>query len=132
MTIDRFDTDGNADEPLADGATWLLDLVAAVDHLRRGHRPGLTLWDALEEALRWTLPDPERDDAWEVPDPLADTLRRVLTNADTPVARTLQTAVRQWVTATADRCNGGHHWPHPQPRRGFPPPMLAAPGDPSV
>mgnify|MGYP006883575816 CR=1 FL=1 len=31
---------------------WL-DVVSAVDYLSRGHRPGLTVYDALEEALRW-------------------------------------------------------------------------------
>lgn len=129
MTTDLLDTDGDTGEPLDDGATWLLDLVATVDHLRRGHRPGLTVWDALEEALRWSLPDLERDEAWATPDPLADTLHRALAQVDTPVAVALQAAVRHWVTAMAERCNGGHHWPHPQPRRGFPPPILAATGD---
>jgi hypothetical protein len=44
--------DDDAGEVLAEGGTWLLDVVAAVDHLGRGHRPGFTVWDALEEALR--------------------------------------------------------------------------------
>ena len=35
------------DEP-AEGGTWLLDLVAAVDYLRRGIRPDITVWDALD------------------------------------------------------------------------------------
>jgi hypothetical protein len=30
-------------EELAEGGTWLLDLVAAVDHLRRGIRPRITV-----------------------------------------------------------------------------------------
>ncbi len=33
------DSDTNGPEPLDKRGTWLLDLVAAVDHLRRGHRP---------------------------------------------------------------------------------------------
>ena len=33
---------------------WL-DVVSAVDYLSRGHRPGLTVYDALEEALRWHI-----------------------------------------------------------------------------
>lgn len=127
MTTELFDAGDDTGEPLDDGATWLLDLVAAVDHLRRGYRPGLTVWDALEEALRWTLPDLDRDDDWDTPDPLAHALERVLAEADSPVASSVQAAVRRWVTVTAERCNGGHHWPHPQPRRGFPPPMLAVP-----
>ena len=31
---------------------WL-DVISAVDYLSRGPRPGLTVYDALEEALRW-------------------------------------------------------------------------------
>jgi hypothetical protein len=30
-------------EQLEEGGTWLLDLVAAVDHLRRGIRPRITV-----------------------------------------------------------------------------------------
>ena len=129
MTTDLWRADGDTSEALAEGGTWLLDLVAAVDHLRRGHRPGLTVWDALEEAVRWTLPDLDDEAAWQTPDPLVHTLHRLLDQADTPVARSLQIALLQWVTAMAERYNNGHHWPHPQPRRGFPPPLLAASGD---
>jgi hypothetical protein len=112
-------------EPLAEGGTWLLDLVAAVDHLRRGHRPGLTVWDALEEALRWTTDD---DPVWTTPDPLASTLRQLLDQTDTPVADRMQGAIRRWVMTMAARYNNAHHWPHPTPRRGFPPPNLDTTG----
>lgn len=108
-------------EPLNEGGTWLLDLIAAVDHLRRGHRHGFTVWDALEEALRWTLPDDGQDAEWDSPDPLAETLSQVLGQVDVPVAVAFQVAVRRWVDATADRYNAGHHWPHPVARRTFPP-----------
>jgi hypothetical protein len=47
------DSDTNGSEPLDEGGTWLLDLVSAVDHLRRGYRPGFTVWDALAEAIEW-------------------------------------------------------------------------------
>ena len=40
-------------EDLTEGGSWLLELVAAVDFLGRGDRHGLTVWDALEEAMRW-------------------------------------------------------------------------------
>ncbi|MGH9228318.1 MAG: hypothetical protein ACRD07_06210 [Acidimicrobiales bacterium] len=117
------DVDDDGGEVLAEGATWLLDLVAAVDHLRRGYRPGLTVWDALEEALRWTLPAGDDDeDLCDRPDPLADRLRGFLETSG-PTAERLQTALRRWVSAMADRHNSGHHWPHPAPRRGFPPPL---------
>ena len=114
-------------EPLAEGGTLLLDLVAAVDHLRRGHRPGLTVWDALEEAVRWTTSDD--DTVWDTADPLAATLRQLLDQTDAPMADTMQGAVRRWVMAMAGRYNNEQHWPHPTPRRGFPPPGLDATGD---
>lgn len=52
---DYFDTtdDGPLGDDTAEGGACLLDLVAAVDFLRRGDRNGLTVWDALEEAIRW-------------------------------------------------------------------------------
>jgi hypothetical protein len=112
-------------DTLADGGAWLLDLVAAVDHLRRGHRPDLTVWDALEEALRWSHPDPgDSDSLWDRPDPLSGTLYTFLiTRTDRPVAVELQAALRRWVTVMGERYNDGHHWPHPTARRGFPPPL---------
>src|SRR5689334_2525777 len=110
-------------EPLDDGGAWLLDLVAAVDHLRRGIRPGITVWDALDEALRWTTED--ADDAPDAHDPLAVDLAEALARSDEDAATTIQTAIRRWVLTMADRYNDGHHWPHPAPRRGFPPPTIA-------
>lgn len=105
-------------EDLAEGGTWLLDLVAAVDHLRRGHRPGLTVWDAIAEAIGAGEPATgERPRTGHVHD---------LRAADSPAAAgEVQAAVRQWVTTMASRYNSGHHWPHPLPRRGFPAPMLS-------
>lgn len=129
MTINPF-VDPPDGELLAEGGTWLLDLVAAVDHLRRGHRPGLTVWDALEEAVRWTTGDD--DSAWDMPDPLAATLRQLVDQTDVPVADRMQAAVRRWVVAMAGRYNDGQHWPHPTPRRGFPPPSLDATGDKDI
>ncbi|MGE3689383.1 MAG: hypothetical protein AB7J47_23830 [Acidimicrobiia bacterium] len=111
-------------EPLAEGGTWLLDLVAAVDHLRRGHRPGLTVWDALEEALRWTVSQHDEDSGWDTADPLAVALRQLLDQSDASVADRIQGAVRRWVVAMASRYNNAQHWPHPPSRRGFPPPSL--------
>ena len=121
MTPHPLTPDNDDGEVLAEGGTWLLDVVAAVDHLRRGHRPGFTVWGALEEALRWSQPTSD-DAAWDSPDPLADSLGRFV---ETPgsAAERLQAAVRRWVTAMAERYNNGHHWPHPVPRRGFPPPL---------
>lgn len=114
------------DEP-AEGGTWLLDLVAAVDYLRRGIRPNITVWDALDEALRWLLT--EIDVSPEIPDEIAVAIvDAVASNADSMI--TIQTAIRRWVLTMADRYNDGHHWPHPAARRGFPAPAFtqAEPG----
>ena len=54
------DSDAHGSEPLDEGGTWLLDLVSAVDHLRRGYRPGFTVWDALAEAIDWSVPKDKR------------------------------------------------------------------------
>jgi hypothetical protein len=105
-------------EPLAEGGTWLLDVVAAVDHLRRGARPGLTVWDAVAEALSWTGFDEGTDGD---DDPLASALARLLRHSQGAVAAHLQIALRGWVGVMADRYNDGHHWPHPIQRRLFPP-----------
>ncbi|MGE3446685.1 MAG: hypothetical protein AB7H92_03780 [Microbacteriaceae bacterium] len=116
MTTHPFTHPDDAIEDLAEGGTWLLDLVAAVDHLRRGHRPGLTVWEAIAEAMR----DSERTDR-----PPADLVHDLQSAGSPTAAGQVQAAVRRWVTVMADRYNNGHHWPHPLSRRGFPPPMLA-------
>lgn len=123
-------------EPVAEAATVLLDTVAAVDHLRRGLRPSFTVWDALEEALRWHISeesaktagalepgsdDLDADDA----DPLRTQLQRlVLSLNEMPTSyadETIQRALRRWSAAIARTYNAGYSWPHPIPRRAFPP-----------
>jgi hypothetical protein len=115
-------------EPLDEGGTWLLDLVAAVDHLRRGIKPGFTVWDALEEALRWhtIVEDTETPDEpeWGSRDPLRRTLTTFAESTTGRFTDELQMAIRRWVLAVADRYNSGHHWPNPAPRRLFPPPAI--------
>ncbi len=112
-------------ESLDEGGTWLCDLVSTVDHLRRGISPTITVWDALEEALRWhTAGIGDAEPAWDDPDPLRSALTRLLAADTGPAAAVAQTAVRRWVLAMAARYNNGYHWPHPTPRRSFPPPML--------
>lgn len=118
MTPDSLLPDDAVNEPTEDGGTWLLDLVAAVDHLRRGLRPGLTVWDAIDEALRTGEPD------WDSPDPLRGTLAALLDRTAGTLDVEIQAAVRRWVLAAAGRYNNGLHWPHPAPRRGFPPPTV--------
>lgn len=135
--IDDMDRWPSADdERVADGGTHLLQLISAVDYLRRGLRPGFTVWDALEEALRWhnieltTLangaPQPGADEIRpNDPDPLLTQLRQLVDLVDTSdidAAPTTQQAVRRWVTAMANAYNRGHPWPDPTPRQSFPPP----------
>jgi hypothetical protein len=111
-------TDSIADQ-LAEGGTCLLDLVAAVDYLRRGIRPNITVWDALGESLRWLLA--ETDPSPNAPDAIAAAIVDAMA-ADVGAPISIQTAIRRWVLTMADRYNDGHHWPHPEARRGFPPP----------
>ncbi len=123
-------------EPPGDGGIGLLDLVAAVDYLRRGIRPEFDVWDAIEEALRWWTTErrsrdtgaPDPDDVWQCNDPLLETLRRVLQvvdeQTDLRVYEVIQQAIRHWTTTMAERYNAGHHWPHPAPRRDVFPGLL--------
>lgn len=136
-TLEAHWLTGESTEDLNDGGTHLLDLVAATDHLARGLRHDFTVWDALEEALRWWCADQAALDAGahdsdlDSPsdrDPLGDHLGRIVESSDATVAAAeiLQQAVRRWATETANRYNAGHHWPHPTARRSFPPPLADA------
>lgn len=113
--------DRSRDELLDQGGTWLLDVVSAVDHLRRGFRPGFTVWDAFAEAL--VSADEHAEAFLDHFDPRADVLGG-LDLSSSRAGAALQGALRRWVTTMADRYNGGHHWPHPAPRRGYPPPAI--------
>jgi hypothetical protein len=87
------------DEPLHDAGGLLVQLVAAVDYLGRGIRPSFTVWDAIEEALRWHA-DIEPD--WADPDPLLRTLRLSFSSAtQRSAANTFDAAIRRWVDAAA-------------------------------
>jgi hypothetical protein len=135
--------------PGADTAGVLLDLVAAVDYLSRTHRLGLSVWEALEEALRWwtaeqvTLPgDLPAADFVELPwcddpDPLRTTVERLLAATNraggpdgVELGTILMTALAGWVRRMADLYNGGHRFAHPAPRHGWPSPLYdPIPGD---
>lgn len=129
---DEF-VDQPSPEPLDEGGTHLLDIVAAVDYLNRGIRPDLTVWDAIEEAITWWLIDQTNRplDSPEPGDPLRHRLSQLLDHApaggDSTLADALQQALRHWTTATAHLFNNGHHWPHPLARRTFPPRRIATP-----
>jgi hypothetical protein len=118
---------------LDDGAVWL-EVASAVDYLAGTHRPGFTVWDALDEALRWwtaELLDP-RDGfpprralelPWHDPDPLRSTIEALLTvvpPADAPGANALGdvfiAALAAWLAVMADEFNDGHRFASPHPR----------------
>ena len=115
------------EEPLAEGGAWLLDLVSAVDYLRRGLRPGFTVWDALAEAIRWWNEEQLATDGvlapelcevfWEWNDPFREVLRGLVALCDSndsqEAAAVAQQAVRRWTTIVGARFNAGYPWPHP-------------------
>lgn len=111
------DSEPHGSEPLDEGGTWLLDLVSAVDHLRRGYRPSFTVWDALAEAIEWAAPTTAEDG--QRPRDFGG-----LWTARPASHEAVQRAVRVWVLVMADRYNSSQHWPHPESRRLFPPPRL--------
>jgi hypothetical protein len=94
-------------EPPDEAGSLLLQLVAAVDYLRRGVRPGFTAWDAFEEALRWHI---GIDEDWTVADPLGRATRLSFTSTGPSTAETFNVAIRRWAEATADVYNGGLSW----------------------
>lgn len=113
---------------------WL-DVVSAVDYLSRGHRPGLTVYDALEEALRWHIGAlvagydeypaiVERGELpWDDPDALRTALEQLALHnppADdeqSTSAYAIHSALAHWVDQMADQYNDGHGWFCPVPRR---------------
>ena len=95
-------------ELLDDAGSLLILLVAAVDYLRRGVRPGFTVWDAFEEALRWQL---NVDEDWTVTDPLGRVLGMTLGSDDHRlIADAFGSAVRRWVQSSAAIHNDGLTW----------------------
>ena len=125
----------------ADTGGVLLDVVAATDYLAATHRLGLTVWEAIEEALRWwttarlTLPGDLPDDAFATlpwpddPDPLRTGLERLLactSGAGGPdgmeMGTILHAALDHWVRQMAEQFNDGHRFAHPAPRHGWPAP----------
>ena len=103
------------DETLHDAGGLLFQLVAAVDYLGRGFRPGFTVWDAIEEALRW---HGEFGTDWIEPDPLLRTLRLSFSQTAQPsAADTLTAAIRHWVEAAATTYNDSVPWELSSARR---------------
>ena len=116
----------------------MLEVIAAVDFLRRGDRRGITLWAAIEEALRWWVAertavlDGYVDPALQAPrfgesETMRTTLLRLIVVAgqDEPVhiSQALQEALRRWSMTMADRYNDHQPWPAPAPRHRAPVPL---------
>jgi len=112
----------------AEATDRVLEMIVAIDFLRRGDRRGLTLWAAFEEALRWWAAERAALlDGYAEPSPafpelggcqtLPSTLMRFVAVAgqDEPVHlhTALQQAIRRWNSTMADRHNDGHPWPPP-------------------
>jgi hypothetical protein len=110
-------------EDLDDGTYWILQLVAAVDFLRRGDRHAFTVWDAFEEALTWWTaahqePIPEATDS-DDETCLQTAITRFLRLADqldVDASEGVQQAVRHWVETIGQLYNYGRRWPHPVAR----------------
>jgi hypothetical protein len=114
---------------------WL-DVVSAVDYLSRGHRTGMTVYDALEEALRWHIGALVAGDdeyrtvvergelPWDDPDALRTALEQLVLHnppADdeqSTTAYAFHCALAHWVRQMADQYNDSHTWAHPTSDRG--------------
>ena len=117
--------------------TWL-DVISAVDYLSRGHRHGLTVYDAIEEALRWhnaALIAGNDDNLaiaaaaelpWNDPDPLRSALENLVlhqppaTDEESGSAHLIHEALTFWVRTMADQYNDGRRWVHPRTDSGIP------------
>jgi hypothetical protein len=133
-----------SNDAIVDDAGVWLDVVAAVDHLSVTDRLGLTVWEAVEEAVRWwtadrLIPPGDIDHVgyaelpWDDPDPLRSTLERLLAVASpagtldgAELGEVVTAALVVWVDRMARRHNDGHIFAHPQPRRGWPSPTLSS------
>ena len=105
---------------------WL-DVISAVEYLSRGPRPGLTVYDALEEALRWhtaaLIAGIDEEVAaravgqlpWNDPDPLRTALDGLVAHEPAveggPTSdQIMHRALGAWTDQMADEHNDGHRW----------------------
>lgn len=120
---------------------WL-DVISAVDYLSRGDRHGLTVYDALEEALRWHTAAlvAGGDDflaaaeasrlPWDDPDPLRSAMERLVLHhppaidEESTTSWAIHHALKVWVDQMTDQYNDGRQWVHPRPGRTLPSPLM--------
>lgn len=99
---------------------WV-EVIAAVEYLREGPRPGLTVWGALEEATRvWLAQDDHErggSSAWSDPDPLRaaiELLFRQVGSAGAYGAVSISTiwmsALRMWLDRVSQDHNDGQRF----------------------
>ncbi len=93
--------------PRDDGIALMTELAAAVRWLRRGAMPCLTIWDAIDQALRWQS---QTSADWNEPDPLRTALQIAIADKRLPVAHMLEAALRSWLAATSQSFNGSVAW----------------------
>ena len=104
---------------------WL-DVLGAVEYISETHRPGLSVWDALDEAIRWWgidrltptdgFPDPVVSELpWNDPDALRSSIERLLaavgpagTTDGHVLSDVLTSALGVWVDRMAELHNDGH------------------------
>lgn len=93
------------DAPADNGIALVTELAAAVTWLRRGAMPGLTVWDAIEQALRSGT---EAD--WRAPDPLRAALQATVVDQRALMAHLLADAIRLWLARTSHLFNDDIAW----------------------
>ncbi len=109
--------------------SWL-EVVAAVQYLGTTHRPGLSVWDALAEAVRWWVEgtssqgDPSRERCslpWRDPDPLRSALESILRVASPAgtldghgVPAVMDGALCNWLDAMATAFNDDRSFARPE------------------
>ncbi|MCU1390661.1 MAG: hypothetical protein JWL72_3999 [Ilumatobacteraceae bacterium] len=135
------EVDVDAGQDCDPGGVWL-EVVAATDYLSQHHKPDFTVWDAVEEAIRWWAadflsPSDESEPAvapvlpWNDPDPLRSSIERLLATvgaSELPdghgMPEALTAALRVWLRLMSNTYNDGHRFAHPQPRLGWPSPTV--------
>ena len=107
------------------------EAAAAVDYLAEIERPGFTVWDAVDEAVRWWIFDhlsvdgefeqASLDLLWEDPDPLRTTLLELFNTVPATgavdghvLASLLEAALSVWLDRTSIRINDGRRFGGPQ------------------